>query len=128
MIIIVAGIAEAEKKCTNCIKNISYLNFIKIFVTIIPKRAETIDEIHIGTIILLGAVEPSEVLIAITFVGISWMAAIFIIINIIIELLKVSFLVLSFCNVYMACKPIGVLAFPKPKKFVTIFIEISSLA
>ena len=80
-----------------------------------------------GNIIEVGFCEFSEFLIAITVVGISWIDAVFITINIIIGLESVSFLGFSFCIDSMAFKPKGVAAFPNPSIFAIIFIDISFL-
>ena len=68
-----------------------------------------------------------ENLIEITVAGIICNEAVFTRINIAIELLSLDLSLFSFCMESIAFKPRGVEAFPKPRMFATIFIEISLL-
>ena len=77
---------------------------------------------------LVGLFEFSEVLIAITVVGISCKDAVFTSISIAIELLRVFLFEFSFCIVSIAFSPSGVDAFPSPSMFAIIFRDISSYA
>ena len=103
------------------------LLFINIFVSIIAVISAIIVANHTGSKICVGFCDPIELLTAITVVGISSNEAVFITINIAIEFVKVSFLGLSFCNVFITFNPVGVAAFPSPKRFAIIFIDISFL-
>ena len=84
--------------------------------------------IQVGNTIDVGFSEFKEFLIAITVVGINCIEAVFIIINIIIELVNLSFELFSFCIVFIAFRPKGVAAFPKPKILAIIFMEICFFA
>ena len=95
-----------------------------IFVMITAVNAAHIVANQTGNNIWVALFEPIEFRIAITVVGISCNEAVFITINIAIELEIVSFLLFSFCSSLITFSPIGVAAFPKPKIFAIIFKNI----
>ena len=76
----------------------------------------------------MGSFEPNELLTEITVVGIICKEAVFKTINIIILSLSVSLFSFSFCNSFIAFKPSGVAAFPRPNILAIIFIVILSYA
>ena len=90
-----------------------------------PTTAAPMVAIHTGRIIAVGLLEPSEVRMAMTVVGMIWIEAVLIIMNIAMELVKVSFCGFFFCRVFIAFNPNGVAAFPKPSMFATMFMDIS---
>lgn len=99
-----------------------------IFEAIIAtKNAENV-AIQTGKIIELALFELSDVLIAMTVVGMSWREAVFIKTSVAMELLRVFFSVFCFCRVSIAFNPSGVEAFPRPRMFAIMFNEISSCA
>lgn len=100
-------------------------SFINIFPTSTAVTAAIMVTSHTGTIMLLGSLEFKEFLIAITVVGIIWIDAVFIIMNIAIELLSRSFSGFTSCMLFIAFSPSGVAAFPSPSIFAIMFMDIS---
>src|SRR5574344_456321 len=98
--------------------------YSKNFVIIIAVNTDINVAIHTGIIILLGDLEFKELRIANIVVGIICNEAVFNTINIIMELDSLLLLLLFSCNFSIAFNPNGVAAFPNPKIFATIFIEI----
>ena len=92
----------------------------------IPAIAAQIVDIQTGTIMFDALLAPKELLIAITVVGINCIDAVFNIIKVIISLVIFPLFLFIFYRLSIAFNPIGVAAFPNPKIYAIIFIEIYS--